>query len=360
MLRLLVVNPGSTSTKFGVFEDSQAIFTETIRHGSEFAGLPDLTSQRPVREALICQALEKRHIDMASFEAVVGRGGLLHPLDGGVYEVSRDMIDDLASCRYGSHASNLGGIIAAAIAGRYGLKAFIADPVIVDEMEPLARLSGWPGIERISIFHALNQKAVARRYAEEVNKPYEALNLVVAHMGGGISVGAHRKGRVIDVNNALGGDGPYSAERSGGLPLFSVMELCCSGCHSLEELKKAFVGKGGLTAYLGTSDAVAIDGRIAQGDEYARLILQGMAYQVAKEVGAAATVLEGEVDAVILTGGLAYDTWITEWVTRRVQFIAPVIVYPGEDELAALAEIATDALTGRIPIRTYQRKQPGP
>ncbi|NLA95309.1 MAG: butyrate kinase [Clostridiaceae bacterium] len=356
MLRLLVVNPGSTSTKFGVFEDSQAVFTETIRHGSEFDGLPDLTSQRPVREALICKELERQHINLASFDAVVGRGGLLHPLDGGVYEVNRDMIDDLSSCRYGTHASNLGGIIAATIAERCGLKAFIADPVIVDEMEPLARLSGWPGIERISIFHALNQKAVARRYAGEVHEPYEELNLVVAHMGGGISVGAHRKGRVIDVNNALGGDGPYSAERSGGLPLFSVMELCYSGSYSLEELKRSFVGQGGLAAYLGTSDAIAIGRRITGGDEYARIIFQGMAYQVAKEVGAAATVLEGDVDAVILTGGLAYDTWITEWVTRHVQFIAPVIVYPGEDELAALAEIVAGALTGLIPIRTYQRK----
>lgn len=356
-MRLLVVNPGSTSTKFGVYEDTRALFTQTIRHGSEFDQLPDLVSQRPAREALILEALERQAIDLASFDAVAGRGGLLHALDGGVYEVNADMIDDLATCRYGRHASNLGGLIAAAIAGRSGIKAYIADPVIVDEMEPLARLSGWPAIERKSIFHALNQKAVARRYAGEIGRTYGEVNLVVAHMGGGISVGAHRGGRVIDVNNALDGDGPYSAERSGGLPLFSVMELCYAGTHTLEELQKSFVGRGGLAAYLGTSDAVAIGHRIAGGDDYARLILEGMAYQVAKEIGAAAAVLEGEVDAVILTGGLANDTRVTESVTRRVSFIAPVIVYPGEDELAALAETTARALAGLIPIKTYRKEQ---
>ncbi len=359
MLRLLVVNPGSTSTKFGVYEDARAVFTETIRHGAEFDGLPDLASQKPAREALIYEALDRRRIELTSLDAVAGRGGLLHSLDGGVYEVNADMIDDLASCRYGIHASNLGGLIAAAIARRCGIKAFIADPVIVDEMEPFARLSGWPGIERKSIFHALNQKAVARRYGRELGRAYEELNLVVAHMGGGISVGAHRKGRVIDVNNALGGDGPCSAERTGGLPLFSVMELCYSGTSTLEELKHLFVGRGGLIAYLNTSDAVDIGHRIAAGDKYARLILEGMAYQIAKEVGAAATVLEGDVDAVILTGGLAHDGLITEWVTRRVKFIAPVIVYPGEDELMALAETVGHALAGRIPLQTYVKKEMG-
>ena len=357
---MLVINPGSTSTKFGLFQDSQPVFVETVRHGPEFDGLPDLTSQRTVREALVCRGLEKHGLDPASLDAVVGRGGLLHPLAGGVYEVNDDMIDDLASCRYGTHASNLGGIMAASIAALYGLKAYIADPVIVDEMEPLARLSGWPGLERKSIFHALNQKAVARRYAKETGTTYEQLKLVVAHLGGGISVGAHRYGRVIDVNNALGGEGPYSAERSGGLPLFPVMELCFSGRHSLTELKKSFVGGGGLVAYLGTSDAVAIGREIEAGDAYARHILEGMAYQIAKEIGSAATVLGGDLDAIILTGGLAYDKRVTEWVSQRVQFIGPVIVYPGEDELTALAETVGNALAGLAPIHTYEKAQDWP
>lgn len=357
-MRLLVINPGSTSTKFGVFEQAQEIFSQTIRHGSEFDSCPDLTSQSPLREQLVCQALETRGIDPAGFDAIVGRGGLLHPLEGGVYLVNQAMIEDLASCRYGTHASNLGGLIAAEIASRYGLKAYVADPVIVDEMDSLARISGWPGMERRSVFHALNQKAVARRYAAEQGRAYEQLNLIIAHLGGGISVGAHKNGRVVDVNNALGGDGPYSPERSGGLPLFSVMDLCFSDQYQLDQLKKMFVGQGGLAAYLGTTDAVAIDQRIEKGDKDARLTLEGMAYQVAKEIGSAAAVLEGAVDAIILTGGLAYDRYVVDWVTRRIRFIAPVIVYPGEDELPALAETVGKALAGHLAIKTYEKENP--
>lgn len=358
MTRLLVINPGSTSTKFGIFHDGEAVFLRTLRHGEELLSLPGLKSQLPVREQLIREALEESGQDLASLDAVIGRGGLLHPLEGGVYEVSQDMKDDLESCRYGWHASNLGGVIAPSLARSIGRKAYIADPVIVDELEPLARLTGWPAFSRKSIFHALNQKAVARRYATETGGAYEDLNLIVAHLGGGISVGAHTGGRVIDVNNALSGEGPFSPERTGSLPFLDLMELCFSGRHSLDELKNLFIGRGGLTAWLGTSDAAAIDRRIEAGDEKARLVLEAMSYQVAKAIGGAAAVLKGRVDALILTGGLAYDPYIVDWIKERVSFIAPIKVYPGEDELAALADTAGRALKGELPIKTYRKEGP--
>ena len=356
MPRLLIINPGSTSTKFGVYQGGKALFTQSIRHGSELANLPDLASQRPVRETMICQALAQKGIDIGDMEAIVGRGGLLHPLKGGVYQVNDDMVQDLESGRYGWHASNLGGIIAAAIAKSHGLPAYIADPVIVDEMEDLARYSGWPGIERRSVFHALNQKAVARRYASEAGQAYQDLRLIVAHLGGGISVGAHKGGQVIDVNDALSGDGPFSAERTGGLPLLSALELAFSGHYSLEDLKKMFVGKGGLMAYLGTSDAIDIDKRIRAGDQKASQVMEAMAYQIAKEIGAAATVLEGQVDAILITGGLAHDPFLIDWIRPRVDFIAPVTLYPGEDELSALADTVGQAMTGQLPIQSYEKE----
>ncbi len=318
--------------------------------------LIDLASQLPVRQQLILDILTEESIDAGTMDAIVGRGGLLHPLDGGVYEVNEAMIEDLTSCRYGWHSSNLGGILAHNIARQHGLNAYIADPVIVDEMEPLARVSGWPAIDRISVFHALNQKAVARRFANEQGGNYQDYNLIIAHMGGGISVGAHKKGKVIDVNNALTGDGPFSPERAGGLPLFSTIELCYSGQYTESELKKALVGGGGLLAYLGTSDGREVAQRMNVGDDKARLIFEAMAYQVAKEIGSAATVLSGEVDAILLTGGLAYGKSFVKWITDRVSFLAPVHVYPGEDELTALAEAISEALAGREPVLVYEKE----
>ncbi len=356
MTRLLVINPGSTSTKFGVFDDDQPVFHQTIRHDEQLTQLPELSDQKAIREQMICEALDKANIALSTMDAIVGRGGLLHPLKGGVYEVNEAMLDDLESCRYGRHASNLGGIIAFDIATSVHVKAYIADPVIVDEMEPLARFSGWPAIERKSVFHALNQKAVARRYAKEHHHRYEDLNLIVAHLGGGISVGAHQRGRVIDVNNALSGDGPFSAERTGGLPFSDVIELAFSGHYEKEALEKDFIGKGGLVAYLGTGDAIAIDRRIDEGDEEAKMVMEAMAYQIAKEIGAAAAVLKGEVDAVILTGGLAYDPYLIEWIEKRVAFISPVTIYPGEDELSALADTVGKALHGELPIQIYDKE----
>ena len=356
MTRLLLINPGSTSTKIGLYDKEKIVMTRTIRHGAEMEHLKDLESQLPVRQQLIFDILKEENIDPASMEAIVGRGGMLHPLEGGVYEVNDAMIEDLKSCRYGWHSSSLGGILAHNIACQYGLKAYIADPVIVDEMEPLARISGWPAIERISVFHALNQKAVARRFARERESTVQDYNLIVAHMGGGISVGAHRRGKVIDVNNALTGDGPFSPERTGGLPLFSLIELCFSGRYTEEELKKTLVGEGGLAAYLGTSDGREVEKRIEAGDEKARLIFEAMAYQVAKEIGSASAVLCGDIDAILLTGGLAYGEMFVKWITDRVHFLAPVHVSPGEDELLALAEAVSETIPGNEPVRVYEKE----
>lgn len=318
--------------------------------------LKDLKSQLPVRQKLILDILKEEGIDLDSMDAIVGRGGLLHALDGGVYEVNDAMIEDMASCRYGWHSSNLGGILAHNIANQHHLKAYIADPVIVDELEPLARVSGWYAIERISIFHALNQKAVARRFCRERGGSTQDYNLIVAHMGGGISVGAHKKGKVIDVNNALSGDGPFSPERSGGLPIFSLIELCYSGKYPEGELKKALVGGGGLNSYFGTSDARDVERMVEEGDGKARLVYEAMAYQVAKEIGGASAVLKGDVDAILLTGGLAYSGLFVNWIVDRIGFIAPVHVYPGEDELTALAEAVSEVLSGRESVRIYEKE----
>lgn len=357
MLRLFVINPGSTSTKVGVFEDGKEIFSKSVKHsGDVMKNYPDLKSQMPFREGLIRKIIEEENIDLSTMDAFVGRGGVVHPLVGGVYEVNEAMKDDLESCRYGWHSSNMGGLLADVLAKPLGRKAYIADPVIVDEFEPLARVSGWPEIERISIFHALNQKAVARRYAKEHGQAYDELNLIVVHMGGGVSIGAHQKGRVIDVNNALTGDGPFSVERTGDLPLFSLIELCYSGQYTEAELKAQLVGHGGLIAYLHTSDGLEIDDRIEAGDDYARYILEAMGYQISKEIGSAATVLKGDVDQIILTGGLGRDPFLVDWITERTAWIAPITLYPGEDELGALADAVSEALAGNAPIRQYEKE----
>ena len=247
------------------------------------------------------------------------------------------MIEDLKEASRGEHASNLGGILAYEIASKLNIPSFIVDPVVVDEMDDVARISGMPELERISIFHALNQKAVARRAAKEMGKPYEEVNFVVAHIGGGVSVGAHNKGRVIDVNNALDGDGPFSPERSGGVPIGGLAKMCFSGDYTLKDIKKKIKGLGGLVAYLDTNDGREVVSRIENGDKEAELIYKAMAYQISKEIGAYATALKGDVDAIILTGGIAYDKMFTSWIKECVGYISDVIIYPGEDEMSALA-----------------------
>lgn len=353
-LRVLAINPGSTSTKIAVFDNEEQIFEKTLRHSTdEICKYEKIADQFEFRKTVIEEALAEGGIEIKSLSAVVGRGGLLKPIAGGTYKVSAEMMEDLRVGVLGEHASNLGGLIAHEIAAEAGVEAFIVDPVVVDEMNDVARISGMPEIDRISIFHALNQKAVARRVAAEMGKRYDEVNVVVAHLGGGISVGAHEKGRVIDVNNALDGEGPFSPERSGGLPVGDLVKLCFSGRMTLDEIKKRIKGNGGLVAYLGTNDAREVEKMIEEGNEKAKVIYEAMAYQTAKEIGACAAVLKGDVDAVVLTGGIAYSKFITSYISQRVSFIAPVKIYPGEDEMIALAEGGLRVLRGEEAAKTY-------
>ncbi len=354
--KILVINPGSTTTKIGIFEDEQELIVENLTHSNEELapfGIK-ITDQYEFRKEIIEDFLLKHNIPLESIDVVMGRGGLCKPISGGVHEVNEAMRKDLYEGYMGQHASNLGGLIAYALAKEIGVKAFIADPVVVDEMDEIARHSGSPLLPRISIFHALNQKAVARRYASEHGKKYEDLNLVIVHLGGGISIGAHNKGRVIDVNNALDGEGPYSPERSGTLPVGGLIRLCFSGDYSLEKVKKMNKGEGGLVAYLGSNNAKKACDDGLSGDKESYLAFFGMAYQVTKEIGAYAVVLKGDVDAIILTGGIAVNEYFCKYVEERVSFIAPVEVYPGENEMQALASSAYRALSGLEKIQQYE------
>lgn len=353
--RLLIINPGSTSTKIAVFDNENIICEETLRHSvDEISSYVKIYDQFEFRKNIILKALEKSNISIDSLDGVIGRGGLLRPIEGGTYEVNDKMLQDLREGYLGEHASNLGGIISYEIAKEINKKAFIVDPVVVDEMQDVARISGLKGIERKSIFHALNQKAVARRYANKLGKKYEDLNLIVAHLGGGVSVGAHEKGKVIDVANALDGEGPFSPERAGSLPVGDMIKLCYSGKYTQDEIKKMLTGKGGIVSYLETNDAREVEARIENGDKYAELIYYAMSYQVAKEIGACAAVLKGNVDGIIITGGIAYDKKFTTWIEERVKFIAEVTIYPGEDELTALAEGGLRVLRGEEEAKLYK------
>lgn len=352
---ILAVNPGSTSTKFALYRGTEIVMQKTLRHSTEeLAPFSRMTDQLSFRYGVIMEALRELTTDLNDIAAVVGRGGLVNPIESGIYEVNDLMKKHLSDAINGEHASNLGALLADMIAGPLtGAKAYIVDPVVVDELEPVARLSGHPLISRKSIFHALNQKAVARIYAASIGKEYEELNLIVAHMGGGISVGAHRRGRVVDVNNALNGDGPYSPERSGGLPAWQLAELCFSGRYSPSDVRAMLAGKGGIVAYLGTNDHLEASKRAEEGDTRAALILEGCSYQTAKEIGAMSAVLEGSVDCIILTGGLAYDTVHVEQIRKMISHLGPVFVYPGEDELKALAFNGYLAISGHISVKEY-------
>ncbi len=354
IFRLLIINPGSTSTKISIFDNEKPVMEQTLRHtNEELAPYKTILDQYEFRKNVILDTLNTNGINITKLSAVVGRGGLLKPMEGGTYQVNERMLEDLRIAAMGQHASNLGAIIANEIASQLNISAFIVDPVVVDEMDDIARISGMPEADRISIFHALNQKAVARRAAKDIGKAYEDVNLIVAHMGGGVSVGAHRKGRVVDVNNALDGEGPFSPERTGGLPVGSLIKLCYSGKYTLEEMKKKVVGKGGLVAYLGTNDGRDVQKMIAEGDKNAELIYKAMAYQIGKEIGACAAVLEGKVDAICLTGGLAYNKMFTDMIAEMVEFITEVRVYPGEDEMIALAEGGLRVLRKEEEARIY-------
>lgn len=356
--KILTINPGSTSTKIAVFENAKNIFLKNIKHSSEeLAPYSSITEQYQFRKETILKALAEDGIDINTITCIVGRGGVVRPIPSGVYEVNDDMKKDLIISAFGEHASNLGGLIADDIAqGLDNVKAYITDPVVVDEMHDIARVAGHPEFERLSILHALNQKAIARKYASENNANYEDLNLIVAHLGGGISVGAHLKGRIVDVNNALNGEGPFSPERSGTLPSGQLAALCFSGKYTHDEVKLMIKGKGGLSAYLGTNDAYEVEMRAKEGDEKAQFISDAMAYQVAKDIGAYATVLKGEVDAILLTGGIAYNKQFCTFVDDMTKFIAPMKVYPGEDEMSALAMNGLLVLQGEVEPKLYTCK----
>jgi butyrate kinase len=354
VFRILVINPGSTSTKIGVFDNERPILEETIRHDEEEIGkYKRIIDQYEFRKRTILEVLDSHGINISKLNAVCGRGGLLRPIEGGTYAVNEAMLDDLKKGYSGHHASNLGGILAHEIASGLNIPAYIVDPVVVDELDEVARISGVAGIERKSIFHALNQKAVARKVAKELDSKYEDLHLIVAHMGGGITVGAHRNGKVIDVNNGLHGDGPFSPERAGTVPAGQLVEMCFSGDYYRDEIMKKLVGQGGLVGLLGTNDAIKVEQMIEAGDKKAELVYRAMAYQISKEIGAASAVLQGRVDAVVLTGGLAYSKMLVQEITNRVHWIADVIVQPGENELEALAEGALRVLRGEEDAKEY-------
>jgi butyrate kinase len=354
--KILVINPGSTSTKIAVFEDEKVVFSTNIKHTVEELSIFDcMISQLNFRKELILQRLEELQIDISQIDIVVGRGGLVKPILSGAYEVNECLKADLRKGVQGDHASNLGGLIADEIAKlTSNAKAYIVDPVVVDELQDVARVTGLPFILRKSIFHALNQKAIARRYAKSLGEKYENLNLIVTHLGGGISIGAHCKGKVIDVNNALDGDGPFSPERSGSLPTGSLAELCFSGKYSYDEIKKMLVGKGGLVALMETNEAYKLELMAEQGDKHAQCIQDAMCYQTGKYIGAMAAVLKGKVDGIILTGGIAHNKYLCEYLKDMVGFIAPIQVYAGEDELAALAINGLMILTGELQPLVYE------
>ena len=351
---LLIINPGSTSTKIAVYEDEREVLSENISHSAEeLAPFSKIVDQKGFRKDIILRALEKKGVRPAALAAVIGRGGLLYPIPSGVYRVNDRMLEDLDKGVQGEHASNLGGLIADEIARPLGLPAFIVDPVVVDELDDWARLSGVPEIRRRSIFHALNHKYSARLAARELGKSYESVNLIVCHLGGGISIGVHRRGRVVDVNNALNGEGPIAPERAGTVPAADLVALAFSGKYAEGDLRKMLTGRGGMVAHLKTNDMRETLKRIAGGDTQAELVFTAMVMTVAKQVGACAAVLEGRVDGIVLSGGLAFSTEFIDRIKECVGFIGPVFVFPGETEMVALAQAGLRVMRGEETPRTY-------
>jgi butyrate kinase len=356
-IRVIAINPGSTSTKIAVYENETPVLIKNITHTpEELAAFEKITDQFEFRKSIICKTLKEAEIRMDLVRAIVGRGGLIKPIESGVYLVNQAMKRDLINSPLGAeHASNLGGLIADDMAKTIpGSKAYIANPVVVDELNDIARYSGHPLLPRTSVFHALNQKAVARQHARSLMLKYEDINLIVVHLGGGITVGAHKKGKVIDVNQGLDGDGPFSPERSGTLPIGPLIRLCFSGKYTQTEVLKMNKGAGGLVAYLGTNSAYEVEKRAQQGDLEAKKIYAAMAYQVSKEIGAMYAVLSGEVDGILITGGVAHSKWFVNEISQRVHKMAPVHIYPGEDEMRALAFNGLRVIRGETIAKEYK------
>ncbi|MBE9546831.1 MAG: butyrate kinase [Proteobacteria bacterium] len=353
-MNILVINVGSTSTKVALFKEMDVVAEETIVYSSaELAQYKDMKDQLPRREEDILRFINDNNINMEEIDIIISRGGVGKPEPAGAYEINEIMCNDLITGKYGKHPSALGPAMALDMSKRYGIRAIVMDPPSTDEFQPLARISGLPGLERKSAFHALNQKAAARRASGEIGKSYEDVNLVVAHLGGGITIGAHRGGKVIDCTHGLS-EGPFTPERAGSLPTADLVDLAFSGKYSKEQMQRKLVGQGGLFAYLATADAVEVEKMISGGDEKAKLVYQAMAYQIAKDIGAMSVVLKGRVDGVVLTGGLAHSEMLTGWIVERTDFIAPIFIYPGEDEMTAMAQGALRVLEGKEQVKKYQ------
>lgn len=353
--RILVINPGSTSTKIAVFENETAIVSESIKHSTEdLRAFNDIWEQYDYRKSAIINEIAKHGFNLKYFDVIACRGGNTKPIEGGIYLLNEDMLKDMKSGLYGKHATNVGGLISYDLGKALGIPVITLDPPVTDELCKYARYTGIPLITRQSSFHALNQKATARKVAEKLGKSYQEVNMIVAHMGGGISIGAHEKGRVIDVNNALDGDGPFSPERAGSVPTGDLVKLCYSGRYREDEVLKMLTGKGGLTAHLNSNSGLEIEEMIKKGNDMAKEIYLTMAYQVAKEIGAAAAALKGELDAIAFTGSLAYSELLMNTIKEYVGFLAPIYMVPGENEMEALAAGAMRYLSGTEMPKVYQ------
>jgi butyrate kinase len=352
---IIAINPGSTSTKIAVYHNKECIFEENIKHSAEeLAPYEKITDQFEFRKQAILKRLNGTKVDRDKVRVIMGRGGLVRPIESGVYRINEKMKYDLVHSPVGEHASNLGGFIAEDLAREFpNAEPLICDPVVTDEFDEIARIAGHPEFTRRSVFHALNQKATARRHATAVGKKYEELNLIVVHLGGGISIGAHRNGRVVDVNHAIGGEGPFSPERAGSVPVIDAVRLAYSGKYTEKEFTKMLIGQGGLCAHLGTNNAYEVEQRVKNGDQHATLIYEAMAFQVAKFIGTMSVVLKGQVDGILITGGIAYDKWFVGKVREYAGWIGPFFIYPGENEMEALAMNALRVLQGEVEVKEY-------
>ena len=351
---VLIINPGSTSTKVGIFTAGEMRVNVSVKHAdSELRKFPTIWDQYDYRKDAILGVLSNNQVSMADIDAIACRGGNVKPLPGGIYRICPKMIADMKSGIYGAHPINVGGLIAFDLGEQYQIPVLTADPPMTDELCTSARYSGIPQIARQSSFHALNQKATARKIAAGLGKGYDEVNMIVVHLGGGISVGAHRKGQIIDVNNALDGDGAFSPERAGTLPAGDLVKMCFSGEYTKDQMLKLLTGGGGLYAYLGTTNAIEIEKRIAAGDAQAAEVYEAMAYQVAKEIGACTTVLEGKIDAIALTGSLVYSKVLLDSLKKKISFIAPLYLIPGENEMEALADAAMRYFGNKEELSVY-------
>ncbi len=354
---LLIINPGSTSTKIAIYENKNQVLVKILKHNYEnLLNYKKVINQKQFRKNIILETLIENQIDIKKIDAIVARGGLLHSLSGGTYLINQLMIDDLLNAEYGEHAANLGAIIADELAKQWNIPAYIVDPVVVDEMLPISKVTGLPEIKRKSIFHALNQKSVARKAAQKIGKSYDMSNFIVCHMGGGISVGAHHLGKVVDVNNGFDGEGPFTPERSGSLPVGDLVALCFSKDMTEEIIKKKIVGNGGLVAHLGTNSLIEVEKMIESGNKHAAFIFDALVYSISKEIGKMSVSIKGNVDAIILTGGLANSKKLVTNISNYVDWIAQVEVYPGENELIALVEGALRVFNKEEDVKTYNRE----